>query len=70
MALALERAEITQLSNTCAICLNQPNALERAEITQLSNVSLNVESLPSVLERAEITQLSNWEPDRSSEDML
>ena len=38
--LALERAEITQLSNEAIHVIQQNIALERAEITQLSNVPL------------------------------
>ena len=34
---ALERAEITQLSNKALACESTAKALERAEITQLSN---------------------------------
>ena len=38
MKAALERAEITQLSNTDEVNNDADSALERAEITQLSNI--------------------------------
>ena len=56
---ALERAEITQLSNYYVHPDDFTIALERAEITQLSNKALACESTAKALERAEITQLSN-----------
>ena len=57
--LALERAEITQLSNVVGYFIQPPRALERAEITQLSNGSTTENVAGTALERAEITQLSN-----------
>ena len=42
MRIALERAEITQLSNSVGDWFSQLPALERAEITQLSNSPQNV----------------------------
>ena len=57
--LALERAEITQLSNTLPVQSISATALERAEITQLSNLECYLRNNLLALERAEITQLSN-----------
>ena len=56
---ALERAEITQLSNSLQWLDDSCGALERAEITQLSNLLILIRLINSALERAEITQLSN-----------
>ena len=42
---ALERAEITQLSNTAGISSIRSSALERAEITQLSNSECQMKAL-------------------------
>ena len=56
---ALERAEITQLSNTLTENGKSAIALERAEITQLSNTHKGKHLYVIALERAEITQLSN-----------
>ena len=56
---ALERAEITQLSNDELLISLLEKALERAEITQLSNCFFNLCHNAFALERAEITQLSN-----------
>ena len=56
---ALERAEITQLSNLNSETSTSLFALERAEITQLSNLWETNATNKIALERAEITQLSN-----------
>lgn len=56
---ALERAEITQLSNLHMSRTQSQVALERPEITQLSNQHERAEFAEAALERAEITQLSN-----------
>ena len=58
-SLALERAEITQLSNSSHVIIFTVPALERAEITQLSNYLHILIAHIFALERAEITQLSN-----------
>ena len=60
--IALERAEITQLSNTAWKMESKGIALERAEITQLSNSNRYSNRILIALERAEITQLSNLKP--------
>ena len=61
VVLALERAEITQLSNGKYKFVKFDYALERAEITQLSNTPDSTHDSEPALERAEITQLSNAE---------
>ena len=61
--MALERAEITQLSNSSHVIIFTVPALERAEITQLSNYLHILIAHIFALERAEITQLSNLKPE-------